>query len=110
MLQDARLFFPLTIYFDLVTYGVILVGYEGNRPFVAVVVDECVLGGDSCSRERNGWLEGTGLLTNEVVSFVESELEHARQVGILVDVLNLWRGLQSRLIKLHFLHLLLLGF
>ena len=109
MLQLDWLLNEVTIHLHLVLHRIFVVRHQRRLLLVTIVVQAALTVGDTYTLDGDRGRKLCVLFTNEVVSFIERILDHAAHTGILVNVPQLWRRLQSSLISLCLLLLLVLG-
>ena len=84
----------LSVDLDRIFFYILLVRYHRCLALITVKVETALSVGDTDTLDCNLWLKLRRFLSNEVVTFGERELDHARHRWILVNVPKLWGGLE----------------
>lgn len=94
VLKDLILGDKLAIDLHWVLVDIVRVGDHRCLSLIAIKVEAALPVGNTDTLNGDLWLELGALLANKVVTIVHGELDHARHLGVLIDVTKLGRSFQ----------------
>ena len=102
VLELERLFTTLTIDLNGILSGILIIRHKRGQLFITVVVKAALSVSDTDTLNGDSGCELSVLLTNIVIAFIQSVLNHSAHTGVLVDVSELGSRLKSSFLGLLF--------
>ena len=102
VLELERLFTTLTIDLNRILSGILIVRHKSGQLFITVIVKATLSVSDTDTLDGNSRCKLSVLLTDIVIAFIQSVLDHSTHTGVLVDVSELGSRLKSSFLGLLF--------